>query len=141
MFARRCVRYDVSRTSSLLQGCGGALSSTRREVLLRGATGDQAGDVVQLLSVLIGEAEGDLQPVAVGLGLEGGDGVQVAIEPRHFVGLALLQIEQSLFQNLWQDFAAAYYQRRFLEGQRLDHAALITTGQAQLALATTGRFF
>lgn len=49
------------------------------EVLLRGSAGDQARQVVELLRILVDELERQLQPVTFRLGLQGGDGVQVAI--------------------------------------------------------------
>ena len=106
-------------------------------MLLRRATGDQAGNVVQLLRILVDKAEGQLQPVAVGLGLVGDDGVQVAVEPRDFGVVALLKVEHGAFQHLRQDLATLYHQQRFLDAQGLDHALLGAACEAQLALTAT----
>ena len=54
-------------------------SSARDEVLLRGATGDQPREVIQLLGVLVDEAEGQLQPLAVWLLLERSHSVQIPV--------------------------------------------------------------
>lgn len=51
----------------------------RNEMLLRSTACDQARDVIELLRILIDEAERQLQPVAVRLLLERNNGVQVAI--------------------------------------------------------------
>src|SRR3546814_11499831 len=53
---------------------------------LRGTTGDQARQIVHLLRIAINEAERQLQPLAVGLGFERGDGMQVAIETGDQIG-------------------------------------------------------
>jgi hypothetical protein len=76
-------------------------------VLLRRAAGDQARDVVELLRILVDETEGQLQPVAVRLGLVGDDGVQVAVEAGDFGVVALLQVEHGAVQYLRQGFGAA----------------------------------
>ena len=91
--------------ASKLAPTGGSALRPRHEVLLRRATGDQAGYVVQLLRILVDKAEGQLQPVAVGLGLVGDDGVQVAVEARDFDVVALLKAKipgasQAQFEEL-----------------------------------------
>lgn len=71
-------KSDKPRQHLRRQACEGADaqgSTPRYEVLLRRAAGDQAGDVVEFLCVLVDKAEGQLQPIAVGFGFVGDDGV------------------------------------------------------------------
>ena len=108
-------------------------------MLERGTAGDQTREVVELLGVLVDETEGQLQPVAVRLLLESGDGMQIAVQARGFRVFALLKIEHGAVEDLRQHVPTTYDQGSLLERQSLDHALLSATGQPQLPLTATCR--
>src|SRR6195952_6134854 len=128
-------------TSHAPWACGQNLrrSGAWHEMLERGTAGDQTREVVELLGVLVSETEGQLQPVAVRLLLESGDGMQIAVQARGFRVFALLQIEHGAVEDLRQHVPTAYDQGSLLERQSLDDALLSATGQPQLPLTATCR--
>src|SRR6195952_2642557 len=130
-----------SRTSHAPMACGQnqRRSGARHEMLERGTAGDQTREVVELLGVLVDETEGQLQPVAVRLLLESGDGMQIAVQARGFRVFALLKIEHGAVEDLRQHVPTTYDQGSLLERQSLDHALLSATGQPQWPLTATWR--